>query len=54
MASENVLDSRKRNHSGSFSSNEYEDDFLSPSSEAEANSPIVQVRAVPNFQDSKM
>ncbi len=37
MASENVLDSRKRNHSGSFSSNEYEDDFLSPSSEAEAN-----------------
>lgn len=38
MASEKVLDSRKRNHSGSFSSNEYEDDFLSPSSsEAEAN-----------------
>uniref|UniRef100_A0A8C2IVP6 Mohawk homeobox b n=1 Tax=Cyprinus carpio TaxID=7962 RepID=A0A8C2IVP6_CYPCA len=37
MASENVMDSRKRNHSGSFSSNEYEDDFLSPSSEAEAN-----------------
>ncbi|XP_051983826.1 homeobox protein Mohawk-like isoform X2 [Xyrauchen texanus] len=38
MASETVLDSRKRNHSGSFSSNEYEDDLLSPSSsEAEAN-----------------
>ncbi|XP_051554948.1 homeobox protein Mohawk-like isoform X3 [Myxocyprinus asiaticus] len=38
MASEKVLDSRKRNHSGSFSSNEYEDDLLSPSSsEAEAN-----------------
>ncbi|XP_056600035.1 mohawk homeobox b [Triplophysa dalaica] len=38
MASEKVLDSRKRNHSGSFSSNEYDDDFLSPSSsEAEAN-----------------
>ncbi len=37
MASEKVLDSRKRNHSGSFSSNEYEDDFLSPSSDAEAN-----------------
>uniref|UniRef100_A0A8C1WBD0 Mohawk homeobox b n=1 Tax=Cyprinus carpio TaxID=7962 RepID=A0A8C1WBD0_CYPCA len=37
MASEKVMDSRKRNHSGSFSSNEYEDDFLSPSSEAEAN-----------------
>uniref|UniRef100_A0A9J8BUY3 Mohawk homeobox b n=2 Tax=Cyprinus carpio TaxID=7962 RepID=A0A9J8BUY3_CYPCA len=37
MTSENVMDSRKRNHSGSFSSNEYEDDFLSPSSEAEAN-----------------
>ncbi|XP_055058731.2 mohawk homeobox b isoform X1 [Misgurnus anguillicaudatus] len=35
MASENV---RKRNHSGSFSSNEYEDDLLSPSSsDAEAN-----------------
>nr|NP_001107881.1 mohawk homeobox b [Danio rerio]ABX79349.1 homeobox protein mohawk B [Danio rerio] len=37
MASDKVMDSRKRNHSGSFSSNEYEDDFLSPSSEAEAN-----------------
>ncbi|XP_051555653.1 homeobox protein Mohawk-like [Myxocyprinus asiaticus] len=38
MASEKVLDSRKRNHSGSFSSNEYEEDLLSPSSsEAEAN-----------------
>lgn len=31
-------DSRKRNHSGSFSSNEYEDELLSPSlSETEAN-----------------
>lgn len=31
-------DSRKRNHSGSFSSNEYDDELLSPSSsETEAN-----------------
>ncbi|XP_067219701.1 mohawk homeobox b isoform X2 [Chanodichthys erythropterus] len=37
MASEKIMDSRNRKHSGSFSSNEYEDDLLSPSSEAEAN-----------------
>ncbi|KAG9333749.1 hypothetical protein JZ751_010300, partial [Albula glossodonta] len=38
MASGAVLDSRKRNHSGSFSSNEYDDELLSPSSsETEAN-----------------
>ncbi|TRY85325.1 hypothetical protein DNTS_001190 [Danionella cerebrum] len=37
MTSQEVLDSRKRNHSGSFSSNECEEDFLSASSEAEAN-----------------
>ncbi|KAG7487466.1 hypothetical protein MATL_G00023720 [Megalops atlanticus] len=39
MASSNaVMDSRKRNHSGSFSSNEYDDELLSPSSsETEAN-----------------
>ncbi|XP_062412441.1 homeobox protein Mohawk-like isoform X1 [Sardina pilchardus] len=38
MASNKVLDSRRRNHSGSFSSNEYDDDLLSPSSsEVEAN-----------------
>ncbi|XP_035268715.1 mohawk homeobox a [Anguilla anguilla] len=38
MASNAVLDARKRNHSGSFSSNEYDDELLSPSSsETEAN-----------------
>ncbi|KAJ8279212.1 hypothetical protein COCON_G00062780 [Conger conger] len=38
MASNAVMDSRKRNHSGSFSSNEYDDELLSPSSsETEAN-----------------
>lgn len=38
MASNGVVDSRKRNHSGSFSSNEYDDELLSPSSsEMEAN-----------------
>ncbi|XP_072525247.1 mohawk homeobox b [Salminus brasiliensis] len=38
MASNKGLDSRKRNHSGSFSSNEYDDELLSPSSsETEAN-----------------
>ncbi|KAL4630938.1 homeobox protein Mohawk [Arapaima gigas] len=38
MVSNTVMDSRKRNHSGSFSSNEYDDELLSPlSSEAEAN-----------------
>lgn len=38
MASDKVMDSRRRNHSGSFSSNEYDDDLLSPSSsEVEAN-----------------
>ncbi|KAG9340124.1 hypothetical protein JZ751_022050, partial [Albula glossodonta] len=38
MASNGVMDSRKRNHSGSFSSNEYDDELLSPSSsETEAN-----------------
>lgn len=35
MASDKVLDSRRRNHSGSFSSNEYDDDLLSPSSSSE-------------------
>ena len=39
MASDKVMDSRRRNHSGSFSSNEYDDDLLLPSlSEVEANS----------------
>uniref|UniRef100_A0A1A8M5U9 Mohawk homeobox a n=1 Tax=Nothobranchius pienaari TaxID=704102 RepID=A0A1A8M5U9_9TELE len=38
MVANAVMDSRKRNHSGSFSSNEYDDELLSPSSsEAEAN-----------------
>ncbi|XP_077480308.1 mohawk homeobox a [Stigmatopora argus] len=38
MVANAVMDARKRNHSGSFSSNEYDDDLLSPtSSEAEAN-----------------
>ncbi|KAJ8375946.1 hypothetical protein SKAU_G00065260 [Synaphobranchus kaupii] len=38
MVSNGVMDSRKRNHSGSFSSNEYDDELLSPSSsETEAN-----------------
>ncbi|XP_047206390.1 homeobox protein Mohawk-like isoform X2 [Girardinichthys multiradiatus] len=38
MVANAVMDARKRNHSGSFSSNEYEDELLSPSSsEAEAN-----------------
>ncbi|KAG5841853.1 homeobox protein Mohawk-like [Anguilla anguilla] len=38
MAANGVTDSRKRNHSGSFSSNEYDEELLSPSSsETEAN-----------------
>ncbi|KAG7455226.1 hypothetical protein MATL_G00254310 [Megalops atlanticus] len=38
MAANTVMDSRKRNHSGSFSSNEYDEELLSPSSsETEAN-----------------
>lgn len=38
MVANAVMDARKRNHSGSFSSNEYDDELLSPSSsEAEAN-----------------
>ncbi|XP_035981092.1 homeobox protein Mohawk-like [Fundulus heteroclitus] len=38
MVTNAVMDARKRNHSGSFSSNEYDDELLSPSSsEAEAN-----------------
>ncbi|XP_030631667.1 mohawk homeobox b [Chanos chanos] len=38
MAADRVTDSHKRNHSGSFSSSEYDDELLSPSSsEAEAN-----------------
>ncbi|XP_056325874.1 mohawk homeobox a [Danio aesculapii] len=38
MGANGVMDARKRNHSGSFSSNEYDEDLLSPSSsEAEAN-----------------
>ncbi|XP_076837209.1 homeobox protein Mohawk-like [Brachyhypopomus gauderio] len=38
MASGEALDSRRRNHSGSFSSNEYEDELVSPSpSEVEGN-----------------
>ncbi|KAK2858664.1 hypothetical protein Q5P01_003284 [Channa striata] len=38
MVANAVMDTRKRNHSGSFSSNEYDDELLSPSSsEAEAN-----------------
>ncbi|XP_023679479.1 mohawk homeobox a [Paramormyrops kingsleyae] len=38
ITSNSMVDSRKRNHSGSFSSNEYDDDLLSPSSsEAEAH-----------------
>ncbi|KAJ3611045.1 hypothetical protein NHX12_021061 [Muraenolepis orangiensis] len=38
MVANAVMDARRRNHSGSFSSNEYDDDMLSPSSsEAEAN-----------------
>uniref|UniRef100_H3C1C8 Mohawk homeobox a n=1 Tax=Tetraodon nigroviridis TaxID=99883 RepID=H3C1C8_TETNG len=38
MVANAVMEARKRNHSGSFSSNEYDDELLSPSSsEAEAN-----------------
>lgn len=38
MVANGVMDARKRNYSGSFSSNEYEDEVLSPSSsEAEAH-----------------
>lgn len=38
MVANAVMDARKRNHSGSFSSNEYDDELLSPSSsEAEGN-----------------
>lgn len=38
MVANGVMDARRRNHSGSFSSNEYDDELLSPSSsEAEAN-----------------
>lgn len=38
MVANAVMDARRRNHSGSFSSNEYDDELLSPSSsEAEAN-----------------
>ncbi|KAF3703393.1 Homeobox protein Mohawk [Channa argus] len=38
MVANAVMDTRKRKHSGSFSSNEYDDELLSPSSsEAEAN-----------------
>ncbi|XP_066509055.1 homeobox protein Mohawk-like [Hoplias malabaricus] len=38
MTSSKALESRKRHHSGSFSSNEYDDELLSPSSsETEAN-----------------
>lgn len=38
MVANAVIEARKRNHSGSFSSNEYDEELLSPSSsEAEAN-----------------
>uniref|UniRef100_A0A3B5MK62 Homeobox domain-containing protein n=1 Tax=Xiphophorus couchianus TaxID=32473 RepID=A0A3B5MK62_9TELE len=38
MVANAVMDARKRNHSGSFSSNEFDDELLSPSSsEAEAH-----------------
>lgn len=38
MVANAVMDARKRNHSGSFSSNEYDDELLSPSSsEVEGN-----------------
>lgn len=38
MVANAVMEARKRNHSGSFSSNEYDDELLSPSSsEADAN-----------------
>ncbi|XP_055086007.1 mohawk homeobox a isoform X2 [Periophthalmus magnuspinnatus] len=38
MVANAVMDARRRNHSGSFSSNEYDEELLSPSSsEAEAN-----------------
>ncbi|KAA0725195.1 Homeobox protein [Triplophysa tibetana] len=38
MVANGVMDGRRRNHSGSFSSNEYDEDLLSPSSsETEAN-----------------
>ncbi|TRY99351.1 hypothetical protein DNTS_014892 [Danionella cerebrum] len=38
MGTNGMMDARKRNHSGSFSSNEYDEELLSPSSsEAEAN-----------------
>lgn len=38
MVANGVTDTRRRNHSGSFSSNEYDEDLLSPScSETEAN-----------------
>lgn len=45
MVANAVMDANKRNHSGSFSSNEYDDDLLSPSSsEAEASS-VIQTEA---------
>lgn len=38
MVANAIMDTRKRNHSGSFSSNEYDDELFSPSpSEPEAN-----------------
>lgn len=52
MVANAVMDARKRNHSGSFSSNEYDDELLSPSSsEAEANF-IYRAGKEPHFSHS--
>lgn len=52
MVANAVMDARKRNHSGSFSSNEYDDELLSPSSsEAEANF-VYRAGKEPHFLNS--
>lgn len=52
MVANAVMDARKRNHSGSFSSNEYDDELLSPSSsEAEANF-VYRAGKEPHFSHS--
>ncbi|KAJ0059847.1 hypothetical protein NL108_014099, partial [Boleophthalmus pectinirostris] len=52
MVANAVMDARRRNHSGSFSSNEYDDELLSPSSsEAEANF-VYRAGKTPHFSHS--
>lgn len=52
MVANAVMDARRRNHSGSFSSNEYDDELLSPSSsEAEANF-VYRAGKMPHFLHS--